>query len=57
MEVRRALPKDWAGLLGEDLVKKTNISGAVFCHKGRFISIWKTKEDAIRALKYTLEHK
>jgi uncharacterized UPF0160 family protein len=55
MEVRKALPKDWAGLLGEDLVKKTGISGAVFCHKGRFISIWKTKEDAIRALKYTLE--
>ena len=49
MKVRKPLPKKWAGLLEEDLQKVTNIKGAIFCHKGRFISIWKTKEDAIKA--------
>ena len=55
MEVRRPLPQEWAGLLGDELREKTGIDGAVFCHKGRFISIWKTKEDAIKALKRVLE--
>lgn len=49
MKVRKPLPKKWAGLLEDDLKKVTNIPGAIFCHKGRFISIWKTKEDAIKA--------
>lgn len=57
MEVRRPLPAEWAGLLGEELQKKSQIEGAVFCHKGRFISIWKTKEDALRALKHILGKK
>ena len=50
MKVRRALPESWAGLRDEELQKITGIPGAIFCHKGRFISIWKTKEDALRAL-------
>jgi len=54
MKVRRLLPKQWAGLLEADLVKVTNIPGAIFCHKGRFISIWKTKEDALKALELAL---
>lgn len=55
MDVRRPLPLEWAGLLGEELQKKSKIEGAVFCHKGRFISIWKTKADALKALKHVLE--
>ncbi len=51
MSVRVPLPKDWAGLLGEDLQRKTGIKGAIFCHKGRFISVWETKDDALAALK------
>lgn len=54
MKVRVPLPKEWAGLLDDDLKKISGISGAVFCHKGRFISVWETKEDAIKALEYTL---
>lgn len=54
MKVRVPLPKDWAGLLGEDLKKASGISGAIFCHKGRFISVWETYEDAIKALNYVL---
>lgn len=49
IKVRHFLPKKWEGLLEEELQKVTNIPGAIFCHKGRFISVWKTKEDAIKA--------
>ncbi|CDZ80284.1 hypothetical protein BN1013_00792 [Candidatus Rubidus massiliensis] len=55
MNVRQPLPKDWAGLLDQDLKNASGIKGAVFCHKGRFVSVWETKEDAIKALEYTLE--
>ena len=55
MEVRVPLPNEWAGLIGDDLRKETGISGAVFCHKGRFISIWQTKRDALRALSSVLK--
>jgi uncharacterized UPF0160 family protein len=54
MKVRIPLPLEWAGLLEEDLKKITGIPGAVFCHKGRFISVWETREDALKALKYVL---
>lgn len=50
MKVRRPLPEKWAGLMEADLKKVTGIKGAIFCHKGRFISVWETKEDALKAL-------
>lgn len=49
MRVRKPLPEAWAGQHAEELRKITGIAGAIFCHKGRFISIWETKEDALRA--------
>ncbi|MDN3508230.1 MAG: MYG1 family protein, partial [Simkaniaceae bacterium] len=49
MQVRHPLPEKWAGLLEEELREVTGIPGAVFCHKGQFISIWETKEDAQKA--------
>jgi len=55
MKVRLPLPQEWAGLLNEELKKMSSIEGAIFCHKGRFISVWETKEDAIKALNYILE--
>lgn len=55
MSVRIPLPEEWAGLLDEELQKKSGIPGALFCHKGRFISVWKTKADALRALHYVLK--
>lgn len=55
MKVRFPLPVEWAGLLDEDLKRVSKIPGAIFCHKGRFISVWETKEDAIKALEYTLQ--
>ncbi|MCF7852634.1 MAG: MYG1 family protein [Simkaniaceae bacterium] len=50
MNVRKPLPESWAGLLQGDLKKVTGIPGAIFCHKGRFISVWETKNDALKAL-------
>jgi uncharacterized UPF0160 family protein len=50
MKVRVPQPLSWAGLLDEELRKASGIEGAIFCHKGRFISVWKTKEDVFKAL-------
>lgn len=55
MKVRMPLPQRWAGLLEGELKKVSGIPGAIFCHKGRFISVWETREDAIKALEYTLK--
>jgi uncharacterized UPF0160 family protein len=55
MKVRKPLPDAWAGLLEEELRKITGIDGAVFCHKGRFISVWETREDAMKALNLVLK--
>jgi uncharacterized UPF0160 family protein len=55
MKVRKPLPESWAGLHEEDLRKVSGIPGAIFCHKGRFISIWRTREDAERALHLALK--
>ena len=55
MQVRVPLPKEWAGLIDDELKEKTGIAGAVFCHKGCFISIWETREDAFKALEITLQ--
>lgn len=57
MKVRIPLPQAWAGLLEEELKKMSGIPGAIFCHKGRFISVWETREDAIKALNYVLTGK
>jgi uncharacterized UPF0160 family protein len=57
MNVRLHQPKNWAGLLGDELKKVSGIPGAVFCHKGRFISIWETREDAVRAMKFILQER
>lgn len=55
MNVRIPLPEEWAGLLEGELKKVCPIPGGVFCHKGRFISVWETKENALQALEYVLK--
>lgn len=55
MQVRVPLPQEWAGLLGDELKKVTGIEGAVFCHKGRFTSVWETREQAVAALNLVLK--
>lgn len=55
MEVRIQQPREWAGLLEKQLEEVSKIPGAIFCHKGLFISVWKTKENAMQALKACLK--
>lgn len=55
MRVRVPLPESWAGLMDKDLKTASGIDGAVFCHKGRFISVWRTKEAAIAAAESILK--
>jgi uncharacterized UPF0160 family protein len=55
MKVRQPLPEKWAGLLDDKLKEVTGIKGAIFCHKGRFISVWETREDAEEALRKILK--
>jgi uncharacterized UPF0160 family protein len=55
MSVRMPLPLEWAGLSEAELKKASGIEGSIFCHKGRFISVWETKEDALKALEYVLK--
>lgn len=55
MQVRTPHPKEWSGLIGSDFEKECGIEGAVFCHKGSFISIWKTKDAVEKALLILIE--
>lgn len=55
MRVRVPLPAAWAGLMDDALAAASGIPEAIFCHKGRFISMWKTKEAALAALKQVLK--
>jgi uncharacterized UPF0160 family protein len=57
MKLRFPLPEEWAGLRDEELEQKSGIPGAIFCHKGRFISVWETKEAAFKALEETLKRR
>lgn len=47
---KRPLPADWAGLTGSSLEAATGVPGSVFCHKNRFIAVFKTRDAAIEAL-------
>lgn len=49
MDLRVPLPANWAGRMNADLQRISGVDGAIFCHKGRFISVWKTKEEALIA--------
>lgn len=55
MQVRTPLPAAWAGKIGADLEQACGIRGAVFCHKGRFISMWATKEAALEAAQAVIQ--
>jgi uncharacterized UPF0160 family protein len=47
---KNPLPQAWAGLSDEELEAVTGISGSVFCHKNRFIAVFKTRSAALAAL-------
>lgn len=55
---KRSLPAEWAGLSGEALESVTGIPGSMFCHKNRFIAVFRTHEAALQAIdQYGLDHR
>ncbi|MCB9685822.1 MAG: MYG1 family protein [Alphaproteobacteria bacterium] len=48
---KRSLPEAWAGLTDEALEAATGVPGSVFCHKNRFIAVFRTREAAVEALR------
>lgn len=47
---RKAMPKEWAGLSGEELEKATGLSGVIFCHLKRFFMAVDSLETAIKVI-------
>lgn len=47
---KRSFPQEWAGLRDEELSQITGQS-AIFCHKNRFIAVFETREDLLKAMK------
>ena len=43
------LPAAWAGLRDDALCAATGVSGAIFCHKARFLAVFDSREGAIAA--------
>jgi len=52
---RKDFPIIWGGLQNEELKKITGVSDAVFCHRGLFMAVAKTKEGAIKLAQIALE--
>ncbi len=52
---RKNFPKTWAGLRDEELANVTGIIDAVFCHRGLFLTVSKSKEGAIKLAQIAVE--
>ncbi len=52
---RKDFPISWGGLRIEELIKVTGVNDAVFCHKGLFLAVAKTKEGAIKLAQIAVE--
>ena len=48
MGQRKPFPDTWRGLKDEQLAEVSGVETAIFCHKGGFFAVTKTKEDAIK---------
>jgi uncharacterized UPF0160 family protein len=52
---RKNFPKSWAGLRDEELVNVSGVPDAVFCHRGLFLAVAKSKEGAIKLAQIAVE--
>ena len=46
-----SLPESWAGLVDEALSDVIGVQGAVFCHKSRFLAVFRTREATEAAMR------
>ena len=53
---RKPLPLEWRGYRDEELVKKSGVPGAIFCHNGGFIAVAETKEGALALAQLALNN-
>jgi uncharacterized UPF0160 family protein len=51
---RKDFPNNWGGLYDENLQKVSGVSDAVFCHRGLFLAVAKSKEGAVKLAKLAL---
>jgi hypothetical protein len=49
-EQRKSMPKEWAGLSGEELEQAIGIEGAIFCHLKQFFMAVNSLETAIKVI-------
>jgi len=54
-ECRKNLPNVWAGLKEKELQEKTGVNDAVFCHRGLFMAVVKSKEGAMKLAELALK--
>ena len=52
---RKNFPKSWAGLRDEDLQNVSGVPDAIFCHRGLFLAVAKTKEGAMKLAQIAVE--
>lgn len=52
---RKDLPKDWAGLMNEDLQKVTGVLDAIFCHRSLFFAVANSKEGILKLAELALK--
>lgn len=52
---RADLPEAWAGKEGQELIDETGVETAVFCHRGLFLAVARTKEDVLEMVEIALE--
>ncbi|MCK4386957.1 MAG: MYG1 family protein [Candidatus Pacebacteria bacterium] len=51
----RDLPKKWAGEVDAELVRRTGVPDAIFCHNKRFIAVARSKEGALKLARLALK--
>jgi uncharacterized UPF0160 family protein len=56
-ERRHSFPLSWSGLSEEELQRVSGVDGAIFCHRGLFFAVAKTKEDAVKMVNIALNKK
>ncbi|MFZ1019666.1 MAG: MYG1 family protein [Minisyncoccia bacterium] len=52
---RKDFPKSWAGLRDKELQNVSGVKDAVFCHRGLYMAVAKTKEGAIKLAQIAVE--
>lgn len=53
---RKPFPKEWAGLVDEELQKVSGVDDALFCHRGIFLCVVKSLEGAIKVAQKSISN-